>query len=149
MRKQIPTSRQQSRLVAGAAYDRTLHALSMLAQIDTRDEASHGMPEDEIRQIAELLEQRPTNTVDIVHEHRIALIERDMAQVARIKYALAMPHVIMRTYHETVACKKTSELIVAIDMLFHAMHDLNDALEPVFRKIGYPEQNTQLRCSIT
>ena len=141
MRKQIPASCEQRRLVTGAAYDRALHAFGMFAQIDACDEASHGMPEDEIRQIAELLEQRPTNTVDIVDEHRISLIERDMTQVARVGNALAVPHVIMRAYHETVAREETSEFIVAVDVLFHAMHDLNDALEFVFGKVGDPEQN--------
>ena len=149
MRKQIPASCEQRRLIAGAAYDRALHAFGMFAQVDTCDEASHGMPEDEIWQIAELLEQRPTNTVDIVDEHRIALIERDVAQVAHVGNALAVPHVIMRAYHETVAREETSEFIVAVDVLFHAMHDLDDALEFILRKVGNPEQNAQLRCSIT
>ena len=121
----------------------------MLAQVDARDEASHGMPKDEIRQIAELLEQRPTNTVDIVDEHRIALIERDVTQVARVEHALAVPHVIMRAHHEAVGREETGEFIVAIDVLFHAMHDLDDALEFVFGKVGDPKQNAQLRCSIT
>ena len=52
-----------------------------------------------------------------------------------------MPHVIMRAYHEAIARKETSEFIVAVDVLFHAMHDLNDALEFVFGKVGDPEQN--------
>ena len=72
-----------------------------------------------------------------------------MAQVAHVGNALAVPHVIMRAYHETVAREETSEFIVAVDVLFHAMHDLDDALEFILRKVGNPEQNAQLRCSIT
>ena len=72
-----------------------------------------------------------------------------MTQVARVEHALAMPHVIMRAHHEAVARKETGEFIVAVDVLFHAMHDLDNALEFALRKVGNPEQNAQLRCSIT
>lgn len=55
----------------------------------------------------------------------------------------------MRAHHEAVAREETGEFIVAIDVLFHAMHDLDDALEFVFGKVGDPKQNAQLQCSIT
>ena len=125
--KQVSHLRLHDRLVAGAANHGARKAFRMAGQVRPCDEASHGMPKDEVGRLTrEAGAHRFSHLVNVLNESVLPAIEGHVSQVHRVGDRAAVPDVIVGAYRETGAHEEASEILVATDVLGHAVDDLHD-----------------------
>ena len=99
----------------------------MAGQVRPCDEASHGMPKDEVGRLTrEAGAHRFSHLVNVLNESVLPAIEGHVSQVHRVGDRAAVPDVIVGAYRETGAHEEASEILVATDVLGHAVDDLHD-----------------------
>ena len=99
----------------------------MAGQVRARDEASHGMPEDEVGRLArEAGAHRFPHLVNVLDEGVLPAVEGHVPQIHRVGDRAAVPDVVVGAHREAGAYEETSEILVAADMLGHAVDDLHD-----------------------
>lgn len=99
----------------------------MAGQVRPRDEASHGMPKDEVGRLTrEAGAHRFPHLVNVLDEGVLPAIEGHVPQIHRVGDRAAMPDVVVGAHRETGAHEEASEILVATDVLGHAVDDLHD-----------------------
>ena len=125
--KSVSHLRLHDGLVAGAANHGARKAFRMAGQVRPRDEASHGMPEDEVGRLArEAGAHRFSHLVNVLDEGVLPAIERHVPQVHRVDDRAAVSDVVVGAHRKAGTHKEASEILVAADVLGHAVDDLHD-----------------------
>ena len=125
----------------------------MAGQVGAHDEAAHGMAEQDVGRLAGVAgRHRAAQLVDVLDEHVLAAVRGQAPQLGGVGYALAVAHVVARAHHEAAAHEEAGELVVAPQVLGHAVHDLHDAARRgrtgARRALGRPDEAPDLGCAV-
>ena len=111
-----------------AAQDRAGKPLGVACQIRAHDEAAHGVPEQEVGRLAGVARRhRLAQFVHVFYQDVLAALQRQAPALPRVGDALAVAYVVVRAHHVAVPHQKPREIVVAADVLGHAVHQLHDA----------------------
>ena len=137
-------------MIARSAQHGACKALRVTGNAGTHHETSHGMAEQEQRQItrfAACLKCGFTCTQHIGNQDVFSSLERHASQFIGRRDAFSVTDMVVPKHNITQARQKTGKRIIALDVLRHAMDQLNYAATTVYR-VGQPHHNAQPRPAV-
>ena len=100
----------------------------MLGEVAAGDEAAHGVGEDEVGEARpQLAAGQLAHAVDVCDEGVEPAFHGHVAQEGGVRAAAAVADVVVAAHGKAVLGKEASELVVALDVLAHAVDELHDA----------------------
>ena len=140
-----------ARLLARAAQDGGREALGMPREVDARDEAAHRVAKHHVTRSRIALADPLAQGVDVLDEHVLPRLERHVAQVVYRTGRLAMAHVVVGTHDKPMGHEKLRERRVALDVLGHAVDELDDGAGREVRPgrvVGLPNEGAYDRGAV-
>ena len=113
----------------GAAQHRALQQGSVFGKVQPRDHRAHAVPEQKQRQIGIALFQVKGDGVQVLHQIVITVFGGDESQTGRVLAAFAVSQVVVSADDKAFPGKKAKERQVAVDVLAHAVRDLDNGAE--------------------
>ena len=118
-----------------SAQHRGPNAKGVAGEEHACDEASHGVAEDHVGNAThthialdrQAIEDGLAQGLDVGYEHILPRLKRHVAQIFGAGNGLAMSYMVVGAHDETLLAQKRGEPRIPLDVLGHAMNELDEA----------------------
>ena len=115
-------------LLSGPHNDGAVQPLSMRGQISAKKIGTHAVSQHDVRKPGILSRGSYAKPVDILQQHQRRLVLVKESIILFTYHGTSVSQMIMSDHDIPLICKKIGKFIITLDMLHHAVDQLNHAL---------------------